>query len=66
MSGQGLLWLIIGGTIAYLLIKGTGTTYSANPLGNILNKPQSPPPPGQGWMWNGFQWVTGSPGVPQL
>lgn len=66
MSGTGWILLILGGAAAYLLIKGTGATYSANPLGNIMNKPITPLPPGLTWQWNGFQWVTGAPGATQL
>lgn len=58
MSGTGWLWLIGGGLLAYYLIARSGATFSVNPVGNILNKPTSPAPPGQSWQWNGFQWVT--------
>lgn len=58
MSGTGWILLIGGGLLAYYLITKSGATYSANPLGNILNQPTAPPPAGQQWKWNGFQWVT--------
>lgn len=43
MSGTGWIVLILGGLAAYLLIKGTGATYSANPLQPL---PFPPVPPG--------------------
>lgn len=59
MNSTGWLLLIGGGLLVYLLISKSGVTYSANPLQNVLPQPPTTPPPaGQQWQWNGFQWLT--------
>ena len=42
MSGQVWIWLIVGGVLAYVLIKSGGASYSANPLQNVLQNAVQP------------------------